>query len=369
MSEYITLIHAQWRNTWKIFAATMGFVVVFSLVGYLQVPPSDASTGALSDPIGFALGVIFIAQLFWVVLLLVSQDGDGRLTLEMPEYLLQLPISSWKLAAARMTFGISTCIVLSAFDTILYYALFDARFEEALPFIDGILSTVLGYVLLQPVIWWLGPGGFICTASFIVGVPALWSTAVLTSGFMRNVQNHIDHSLLAITSYDWLYIIPLMVGSFYLIGVAGIALHRKGRFSDLRMPTLSRKSAVSLESVPNETFSSPEEALRWLEYRQHWKLFPWLSVFLLPGMFFHFFGTDTMVGNDSACLRDFFDGGFFSVPCLATVREQNGVIPILPARDDLGTEHGALEIECNRPGVGNPAAGGNFRAVFILLCA
>ena len=285
MSEYITLIHAQWRNTWKIFAAVMGSVVVFNLVFYLSTPAYELGTRE-EMIVGIALGVLIIAQTFWVVHLLLFQDGDGRLTLEMPEYLLQLPISSWKLAAARMTFGISTCLILSIFEMpVYYYALHDARFEELLPIFGPLIGTFMAYALLQPIIWWLGPGGFICTASFLVGVPLLWNIGVVSTDFILGP----DETLLILTetsAYPWLYIIPLFVGSAYLIGVAGIAVHRKGQFSDLRMPTLSRKSAVSLESVRNETFSSPEEALRWLEFRQHWKLFPWLSGVLFFGWFF-----------------------------------------------------------------------------------
>ena len=37
----------------------------------------------------------------------------------------------------------------------------------------------------------------------------------------------------------------------------------------------------SLDKQPHQ-----EEALRWLEFRQHWKLFPWLSGVLFFGWFF-----------------------------------------------------------------------------------
>jgi len=285
MNEFYTLAYTQWRSMSKFFGALIALVTILILLVYLYPLGGTQNKEEIAGQISTALIIIFTAQTIWVVLLLVRSGDKDELSLTTAEFLNHLPISAWKLGGARMCFGLSTSFGLSLFNTALCYALFDAQFEQALPLADALISTILGYALLQAFIWWLGPAGFIWTAGIFVAIPSLWNIGIITNETLRGFQDAFNASLPDGTTFAWLYT-PFFIGFLYLIGVAGIAQNRKGRFSGLGEVSFFRRSTEALESVRSETFGSPEDALRWFEYRRTWKMFPWLLVFSFVVDFF-----------------------------------------------------------------------------------
>ena len=282
MGQFATLMHDHWRSTRAAFIFAAGFSISLCLLVYIVIQlvmqAYLGTTLSENESLGTAEGVVtglHLSQLFWLMFLLVSTGDYGNVVVTMPRYLMRLPVSAWKLVAARMTYGIATTIALALVGTMTYYALFDETMDKELPFLTFIVIWPVAVAINQCLVWWFGPAGTAVTY-------AAYIAAFLILGRVL----HFDGA--EIEQYSALGVASAVAASF-LAATAAIAQHRKGRFSDPSFFPKFGRSERSIDSLGSETFASKGEALRWYEHRRVWKLFlPVLMLVIVAQLLFQY---------------------------------------------------------------------------------
>jgi len=313
MQQYLALIYDQWRSTRMFFMVAIAIGLIPCLGTYLFLMGRDDHLESEYNLYKFyAIGGLRVAHLFWLFILLSASDDDDDLKLTLPFYLMRLPVRAWKLVAARMSFGVMSNLVLAIAGTSLYYALFDETMEQALPFFSLFIAFATAYIVFQPVVWWVGPAGLVPTiialVAVAVGIPwsvttvgDFWGFDVETAHFFGNlfsklgaiftllisfiVGNHLQFNPRELDDYAAIGIAVTALLSF-VVALAAVAQHRKGRFRGIAVPKVVRRRIRSGESDISQTFASKSEALRWFQSRHQFNLYPKILIAMFTGVLF-----------------------------------------------------------------------------------
>jgi hypothetical protein len=279
MNEFITLIHAQWRSMRLFFGLLTAFVVLSTLFAFMIELNEGTRAMGFRGSVDIALGCLIAGQTIWLILVLIAQSGTGDLTFSLPVYLTRLPVNAWKLAVARMAFALGCNLLLASAGIVLYYILFETRTVEEAAYFEITMGFAITYTILQAAAWWIGPANIPATLGTIIS-----GWVVLVVHAARFKYEPIWEVLFAKfdslpAGYAAITALVIIIGSF-VVGAGGIAQHRKGRFAGLRERLFSRRAGRSTTATLSSTFSSPESAIQWLEYRRNWRFFPWFMAML-----------------------------------------------------------------------------------------
>lgn len=264
LGEYASLMYVQWRSTRKLFIVAVAVGISSCLGTYAFSLRSGSITRQDYDTFaGVAIGGLHAAHLLWLMFLLLASGDVDDLRLSMSRYLMRLPISAWKLVAARLSFGFVTILGLALASTLTYYALFDARMERALPFSTFLVIYPTLYAMLQAVVWSFGPAGIGPT------IAAICFGSLVPNGLFFDFH----FAPFDVNEYSWPGVAATITMSFMASGLV-IEQHRKGRFSFLETFPWSLPRSRIFSTQPAQTFVSKKAALRWYAYRSQWRIFP-----------------------------------------------------------------------------------------------
>jgi len=266
-------------------------VLAIPLIGYRELSIVETvSEPEYAEFIDGAIVAVGFAILVWVSVLMLVSAQDDELKLTFPRYLTRLPVSAWKLVAARMSFGMVSSFVLALGGTSLTYALFDPEMDHDLPFYTQLVACPVAYAVLQAVVWWVGPAGFVKTVAVIFGVPSILG---FVFAFFR-LDTYIPFESFDWEQYEGIGVsagASIVITLSFLAGAAAITQHRKGRFLGLEIiPSSWRRNASSTTDL-SETFASKVEALRWFHYQRQAGLLPKILLVMFIGiLLFSLFG-------------------------------------------------------------------------------
>jgi len=228
------------------------------------------------------IAAVGLSILVWFSLLLIVSAEDRELKLTFPRYLSRLPVSAWKLAAARMSYGMVSSFVLALGGTALICALFGAGGGRDLPFYTLLLACPVAYAVLQAVVLWVGPAGFATTLAVILGVPSLLGFVFTFFRLDNYLPIEIHDKEYVITVI--LLSVPFIIAISIFAGAGAIAQHRKGRFLGAEIiPSFLRRNASTTADL-SETFASKAEALRWFHYQRQAGLLPKILLVSFTGI-------------------------------------------------------------------------------------
>jgi hypothetical protein len=210
----------------------------------------------------FATSCLHFGHLLWISFLLFAAGDDDDLRLSMPRFLMRLPVSAWKLVAARMSYGLASTAALALLSTITYYGLFEGRMVQALPFRALLMIYPVLYAMLQSAVWCIGPAGIAPTIAVIAFGSLIPNGIFFRFGFSPFDSN--NYSLPGIGA--------AITISFLAAGVA-VEQHRKRRFAFMESFSALVSRRRSGRAHEATRFASKEAALRWYEHRRQWRLF------------------------------------------------------------------------------------------------
>ena len=107
MGEYLALVYENWRSTrgFYLFCLWFGLYGAFSMWIFAQIQPERFDWG--TDSSAESLVVLFsMSQVVWLFMLIAASGELNDLKFTIPQFHLRLPVSTWKLVAARMSFGV-----------------------------------------------------------------------------------------------------------------------------------------------------------------------------------------------------------------------------------------------------------------------
>lgn len=273
---------AQWRRTrWTLLVLFVLLPAFAAAIHALHLYGAAYFENAPSQDFMIAFAFIGAASLFAMgVVLLIHSDADS-LGVALPVRMLRLPIATWALVAAAMGYGAVFVGAVSLFAAVLMRLVFPDTAAlwwmpaaavcaiaalQAWAFaqrdIDPRRAAVLGVLCAAPIAWLVRRQGL-----FTLLRDGGWAT-----------QGAIVLAVLAV---------------FYLAGVAGVALNRKGGFREWVNPERFRVFRRTRKRHAKSPFRSPFKAQLWYE----WRLFGWhLPVAIVIALALYFLAMPLLVG-------------------------------------------------------------------------
>lgn len=269
MNEYLTLIHDHWRSTRKFYL--ISFAVAFVMY-YLTLAPVLNKEIGVGPPYPAPQTLhrwLMAPQGIWVLLLLITSGDNDDLSSRLPRYLMRLPLTTWKIVCARLTFGVLTNTLFALVCYSVTSLFLPERLDHYLfrPPPVLILAWPLAYLAIQTYAWCFGSMGIIATLTSFFACFVAWNG--IFYDFKFDPANSEHYSPQGMT---------MLIALSFVASVIGVGLQRKGRFSDLRMPTLLKRTTASPDTLDSDSFNSPAEALRWYQHREQSNIYPKLAV-------------------------------------------------------------------------------------------
>ena len=257
------LISAQFRRTLPILVCSMGIIGVFCAWAYilLQLRP-NANAG---DAAGVTMAGIVLAYILGVFMLLYCQSDASDLRLNMPAYLLRLPVRTTGLVALHMGYNLLFIAVLAIISSVLFHALFSGTYAEA-PFWVPLYIAVTVLACLQALAWCIGGTGMaVALTAFVLYILVNW----LTFQFRDSMPDVLPYLNLVTLS---------VVGFAFVAACVGVALHRRGAldFGELLgriLPALRGRRASD-----QRPFASADQAMRWFDWRRQGRMLPFIAI-------------------------------------------------------------------------------------------
>lgn len=237
--------------------------VVLSLMAWLG-SGNDTEIGSTG-----AFGALLIAGSTSVV----RQNVLGELAMDFDPRLRRLPIRTLPLAVT--VFGVrSLCMFTLALAVcLLHYALF-----REWPGATGIVLLLMGYFILQTVVW---------TRNALTGIDylvpiglfaSIVSVLLYTNPLTRVERSQFEHDLTNFLGSP-LLLLAVWIACF-LVSLIGIALIRRDARWGLPKPAEIRDALAGVFAAPDRPFRSPLAAQIWFERQRCGRLFGmlWLAV-------------------------------------------------------------------------------------------
>lgn len=283
MTEYLTLIHDHWRSTRKYYL--FSFAVAFVMYYFVLVPVLNKEIGVGPPyPASQTLhGWLMVPQGVWVLLLLIASGDNDNLSLRLPRYLMRLPVGTWKIVCARLTFGALTNTLFA----LVCYSVASLVLPERLdhygfrPSPVLILLWPLAYLSIQAYAWCFGSMGIIATLTSFFACFVAWNG--IFYDFQFDASNYEHYTPAGVV---------LLIAISFFVSILGIGLQREGRAIKLPMRSTTGRTTVSSNALDSDTFASPAHALRWYQMRDQSTLYPKITIPFAVGLFLIFYFND-----------------------------------------------------------------------------
>ena len=260
------MLREQFQRTLPIVIFCLGFGTLLALLQYVIL----AWEGRVSTADG-SLEMVIVTHGFGILALLYCHSDERDLKMTMPTYLLRLPVRTIDLVVWRMSYGLLCVGVIGIWSSGVHYLFFGAAVEAEFAFWTPFLIGTTTFAVIQALAWSVGGDGIIVVflANPVVLLLAVWL------GF-EVPCDQFDPS--RYTAGPVLSILAVSV----LVAYAGVRIRRSGFDISRKLGALSSMFARD-RGVDRPPFASPEEAMRWFEWRRQGRMLP---VLVLGGSLF-----------------------------------------------------------------------------------
>lgn len=268
-----TMLLEQFQRTLPILVLCLGISTVLCLLHYTGLWLERRVTGAHVSPdlelIGFT---VFLAHAIGFLALLYCHCDERDMKVTMPTYLLRLPVRTIDLVIWRMGYGLFCVAVIGIGSSAVHYLLFGAEMESAFAFWTPCLIGVTTFAMFQALAWSVGAKGIVM---LIFAIPIVLKLSDWL-GFT------FDHEPFDPSRYTTEIVLSLLAVSF-LVAYVSVRTRRKEGFDISRLLSALPSKFTSDRGVDRPPFTSPEEAMRWFEWRRQGRMLP---VLVLGGSIF-----------------------------------------------------------------------------------
>lgn len=262
-----TMIREQFQRTLPILVLCLGLSTVLCLLQYTGLWWESLGSGAdVSPDLEFTGFTIFLVHAIGIMALLYCHSDERDMKVTMPAYLLRLPVRTIDLVIWRMGYGLFCVAVIGIGSSGVHYLFFGAEMEAAFAFWTPFLIGISTFAMLQALAWSIGARGIVM---LVLTTPIVLLLARWLVGFELNPEpfDPTRHTAGAILS-------TLAVS--FLVAYVGVRTRRREGFDISRIlgalpAIIARDRAVALPP-----FTSPEEAMRWFEWRRQSRMLPLL---------------------------------------------------------------------------------------------
>lgn len=262
------MFREQFQRTLPILILSLGISTVPCIILYtVRRAIEHISRIAVTADEELAVSAIFLAHAVGIIGLLYCHSDERDIKLNMPNYLLRLPIRTFDLNVYRMGYGLLFVGAIGIGSSSVYYLLFGQEMEAIFPFWTPILYGITMFAFLQALAWCIGGSGFgvILTALTI---------HLLVDGLIFD----FDSELGDLSGYMTVDALSLIAISF-LVAYAGVRTRRREGLNITRMLGPLSSMIDRDRGVDRPPFASPDEAMRWFEWRRQGRMLPVFALF------------------------------------------------------------------------------------------
>lgn len=276
------LIWEQLTRTYRIWLGALAGVFATCLSSYIflsrieNVSHLDVAAASQISIAGIAL-----ALSIYLLGLLFAHGDDQDLQLDMPRYLMRLPLNTSTLVFFRLGFDVLSVALLTGASMCIFVAFFDAQMEAEMPFLGFVMTFTSIVAALRTVAWTVGQSGTVFTTFVSVTLYVTLNRILDALGWWPVRQDKIMV----------LFTFAVVTCSF-LLSYLAVHTHRRGRLAileDLGERFAGHRRRGQAELPP---FASQDQALRWYESRRQARIYPGLVFILFAGVFFIGAGKD-----------------------------------------------------------------------------
>ena len=301
LSIATAMLREQFQRTLPIVLVGLVVSTVLCLLQYMVAAWEDRVSDADGSPemVIMPIGLVIIALLYCH-----SDERDLKMT--MPTFLLRLPVRTVDLVVWRISWGLLCVGVISIWSSGLQFLVFGAAVEAHFAFWTPFLIATTTFAVLQALAWSFGGNGIL---ALLVGEPVFLLLAVWL-GWELPTQP-FDPS-----RYTATRVLATLAGS-YLVAYAGVRIRRRDGLDISAIPTGLFSRLARHRDVDRPPFATPEEAMRWFEWRRQARMLP---VLVLGGSLF--LGSVALtvlgpgIGQTSWNMALAISGGWFAVTFL-----------------------------------------------------
>jgi hypothetical protein len=220
----------------------------------------EAASGISLAGITLSVGLYMLGCLF-------AFGDDKDLQLDMPRYLLRLPVKTSTLVFCRMGFDVVSISLLTAFAILIHHVALDIELTNIELFARTVATFATLMAFFRMVAWAIGKSGPVLT---IIGGGVLYN-------ILSRLFEHYDLWPREVNGYLATFSL-LCIACSCAVSLVFVHLHRKGSLAF--MEHLSESVFGNYRSVETELppFASKEQAMRWYETRRQTRIYPGMAV-------------------------------------------------------------------------------------------
>jgi hypothetical protein len=270
------LLWEQFTRTYKIALMALAGIVAsgFSTHLYLNrsvtVRPEDLEVIA-----GLTMTGITLSLIAYILGCLFAFGDDRDLQLDMPLYLLRLPVNTFTLVSCRLGYDVLSMALLAALGIAVHHVAMGIEINRIDPFWETVatFSTVMAFVRMMA--WSIGKTGPVIT---IIG-------GVIVYNILDRVFERFGWWPEAIDGYSVVFTC-CAIGATLVVSILVVRWHRRGSLAFLEYAgesAIGQYRRIDTELPP---FASKEQAMRWYETRRQTRIYPVLAIALFLVIFF-----------------------------------------------------------------------------------
>ncbi len=306
-SPGLAIIWEQWRQTRLVLGFLIMIVAAFA--GVFRTAVGRGWNENDAGIVGAWLVIITLAlSIFYLVL---SRHDVNDVQVRLPARLLALPVPSWVLVAWLFVYRfLAISLLCVAFSSICVFFLGSSlplELGSSLPLKEMIVICIALLAICQAIVWVIGGIGLAC----IVASLPIWGDEIL----QPLSENHWTVNYL---------IAAICIAVAYNVAILGVSLQRRGTPSIWSYGSEWLEGVTGWSAARDRTFSTPEKAQFWFEWRRRGyelPLFCGLLVLMLTGL--NVTAKAGAFGLDRSLFRELDTSIlvliYFTVPCLATL--------------------------------------------------
>ena len=257
------MLREQFLRTWPIVVFCLGLCALLFLIQYAD----NVYNGSAAAPVDleFQRLTIVLVHAIGIIALLYCHSDERNLTMTMPSYLLRLPVRTSELVIYRMSYNLFCVAVVAIGCSTLCRLVFgpsNSTFEFYSPFRIGITT----FAVLQALAWSIGAKGIF--RLLVACVVCVFVAGSLDMDAPRYLRANLSLSVASVIS--------LVLAASTIVAYVGVRMRRSEaiRFDGMLRSTLSVFGRE--RRIERPPFNSPDEAMRWFEWRRQSRLLPWL---------------------------------------------------------------------------------------------
>jgi len=262
------LLLEQASRTYKLALMACSGMVATGISCYLYLGRIDNVTALdIEAASGISLAGITLSVGLYMLGSLFAFGDDKDLQLDMPKYLLRLPVNTSTLVVCRMGFDVLSIALLAAVGMGIHHVALDFDITSIDPFGETVATFTTLLAFLRMVAWGIGKSGPVFT--------------IIGGGILYNILNQVferfDLWPLAIDGYLVTFTL-LSIACSCAVSILFVHLHRSGTLAfmeHLGESVFGNYRSVDAELPP---FTSKSQAMRWYETRRQARVYPGLAI-------------------------------------------------------------------------------------------